>query len=69
MLIENTCYEHSKKLDSIHYAGGQIRYMHAVMVSRMERKLGLYHFVLLEEKFKKESFIEAHSPSFIEIQF
>ncbi len=69
MLIENNfCYEHSKKLDSIHYAGGQIS-LYACCDGKpdgIESEVRVLSFCVAEEKFKKESFIEAHFSSFIE---
>lgn len=69
MLIENNfCDERSKKLDSVHYAGGQIS-LYACCDGKPdgeESKVRVLSFCVVEEKFKKESFIDAHFSSFIE---
>ncbi|EJB4430745.1 hypothetical protein MT290_000215 [Escherichia coli] len=56
MLIENNfCDERSKKLDSVHYAGGQIS-LYACCDGKPdgeESKVRILSFCVVEEKFKK----------------
>ncbi|HGS6873515.1 TPA: hypothetical protein ACMEVV_000506 [Klebsiella quasipneumoniae subsp. quasipneumoniae] len=69
MLIENNfCDERSKKLDSVHYAGGQIS-LYACCDAKpdgIESKVRVLSFCVVEENIKKESFIDSHFSSFIE---